>query len=74
MGLGIGENELSELLEESNIEDNPFYKSILKSKQEIFRDTNNLGLKLYKAPKYFKNDREFTLAKYLDIFDRDYIE
>ena len=74
MGLGIGENELSELLEESNIEDNHFYKSILKSKQEIFRDTNNLGLKLYKAPKHFKDDREFTLAKYLDIFDREYIE
>ena len=71
MRLGIRENELSELLEESTIEDNHFYKSILNSKQEIFKNT---GIQLFKAPRHFKSDPEFTLAKYLDIFDRSDIE
>ncbi len=68
IGLGINKDELKNLLIHSNIEDNKFYKSILNSKQEIFGDT---GIELFKSPKHFKNDKNFTLAKYLDIFNRD---
>ncbi len=71
LGLGINQEQLKELLNEVNIEENKFYKSILNSKQEIFKET---GIQLFKAPRHFKNDLEFTLAKYLDIFDREDIE
>ena len=69
--LGINPSRIGELVKNSNIKKNQFYKSILNSKQEIFRD---IGIELFKSPKYFKNNTEFTLAKYLDIFDREEIE
>ena len=56
------------------MEENLFYKSILESRQEIFRDTISSKINLFKTPKHFKDDPEFTLAKYLDIFDREDIE
>ena len=68
IGLEINKDELNNSLIHSNIEDNKFYKSILDSKQEIFRDT---GITLFKSPSHFKKDKNFTLAKYLDIFNRD---
>lgn len=75
LGLGINQEELNNLLKKNtNIEENQFYKSILNSKQEIFRDTISKGIELFKTPKHFKKDPEFTLSKYLEIFDREYFE
>ncbi|MDJ0632074.1 MAG: RNA-directed DNA polymerase [Xenococcaceae cyanobacterium MO_188.B29] len=69
--LGINQNEINDLLKDAKITENKFYKSILNSQQEIFKDAQ---INFFKAPKYFKDNREFTLAKYLDIFNRENIE
>ncbi len=69
--LGINSEKLNELIENLNIKENQFFKSILNSQQEIFKD---IGIELFKAPRHFQQDPEFTLAKYLDIFDREEIE
>ena len=74
LGLGINQERLKDLLDKSNIEANKFYTSILNSEQKIFRDTISTNIRLFKTPKHFKNDPEFTLTKYLDIFDREDIE
>lgn len=66
--LGINQEELNNILINCNIKDNKFYKSILKSKQEIFSDTE---IELFKSPIHFKNDPNFTLAKHLDLFNKD---
>lgn len=49
--LGINQNQLSKLIENLNIKENQIFKSILNSKQEIFRDIN---IELFKAPRHFQ--------------------
>lgn len=66
--LGINKDELNNLLFSPDAEDNKFYKSILNSQQEIFKDTR---IVLFKSPKHFNQDKNFTLAQYLDIFEHN---
>jgi hypothetical protein len=75
LGLGINKEQINELVQglDADLKENQFYKSILESKQEIFRELEN-GIELFKAPRHFKNNTEFTLSKYLDIFDREEID
>ena len=73
--LGINKDKINELVKDLDdyLKENQFYKSILESRQEIFRELKN-NIQLFKAPKHFKENTEFTLYKYLDIFDRDEID
>jgi hypothetical protein len=75
LGLGINKERINELVQDldADLKKNQFYKSILESKQEIFRELEK-GIELFKAPTHFKNNTEFILSKYLDIFDREEID
>ncbi len=68
--LGINQEQLNKIIENQNTKENQIFKSILNSRQEMFRDIN---IDLFKTPKHFQQDLEFTLVKYLDIFDREEI-
>lgn len=70
--LGINQDRISELVKHSDIKENNFYKSILNSRQEIFKEIKDI--ELFKTPKHFNKNTEFTLSKYLDIFDREEID
>ena len=75
LGLGINKEQINELVQtlDTDLNKNQFYNSILESKQEIFRELKN-DIELFKAPRHFKKNTEFTLSKYLDIFDREEID
>ncbi|MEM8718378.1 MAG: hypothetical protein AAGE84_03585 [Cyanobacteria bacterium P01_G01_bin.39] len=75
LGLGINKERINELVKglDTDLNKNRFYISILESKQEIFRELRN-DIDLFKAPRHFKTNTEFTLSKYLDIFDREEID
>ena len=62
IGLGI---EPKELVKNEEVKKNPFYQSILNSRQMIFNDTK---IVLFKTP---QNCKEKTLAEHLDIFNRE---
>jgi hypothetical protein len=63
------------LIEDLNgdLKQNQFYNSILESRQEIYKDLTS-NIELFKAPRHFKENTEFTLSKYLDIFDSEEID
>lgn len=74
LGLGINKERINKLVQDldDDLKINQFYNSILNSKQAIFREIQ--GIQLFISPKRFKEDTEFTLSKYLDIFDREEID
>ena len=62
---GLGIQNFNSLVNNQDINENKFYKSILTSQQKVFNDSR---IKMFCKP---KDCSKITLAKYLDIFDRN---
>jgi hypothetical protein len=63
VGLGLENKEFNEIINENEIKNNIFYKSMLISKQEFFKDS---GINLFVTP---KNCRGKSLAKQMNVFN-----
>jgi hypothetical protein len=68
ISLGIKPEEFKLFIENELIISNQFYKTIFISRQEIFKDSH---VNLFKKPSDCWEVKDFSLAKYLDIFDRN---
>ena len=70
--LGINKNEINSLIANLKSKDNYFCKCVMNSKQEFFKDTQDMGVALFQSPrKLAKENPNFTLARYLDVFERN---
>jgi len=62
--VGLGITNFNDLVDNSLVKENEFYKSILTSKQTIFSES---GIKLFRKPSACKDE---SLAQHLAVFKR----